>query len=120
MRPYLALIKDSFRAALATKVLYVLLAVITLLLLVIAPLHIVEVLDWRVVFDRNVPNPDQLAIRLVERGEDSKYPAINYVWKSLDESVKDDVITWANYLEDPETMPDANKRLMHPNRFRFQ
>ena len=42
MRPYLAIIKDSFSAALASRVLYVLLGIITLLLIVLAPLGIRE------------------------------------------------------------------------------
>ena len=40
MRPYLAIIKDSFREAFASKVLWVLLALITLLLIALAPLGI--------------------------------------------------------------------------------
>lgn len=38
MRPYLAIIKDSFREAMASRVLWILLALITLALLAIAPL----------------------------------------------------------------------------------
>lgn len=47
MRPYLAIIKDSFRAALANRVLYVLLGLITLILVALAPFHCREVLDWK-------------------------------------------------------------------------
>ena len=43
MRPYLAIIKDSFREALASRVLWVLLVVTTLVLLAIAPVSINEV-----------------------------------------------------------------------------
>ena len=113
MRPYLALIKDSFRAALASRVLYVLLAVITLLLLVIAPIHVVEILDWKIVNGRNVPKPDQLAIRLVERGEDPKYPAANRVWEMMSENVREEVTEWVAFMEDESTMPDGNKRILH-------
>lgn len=84
MRPYLAIIKDSFRAAIATKVLYVLLAVITVLLLVLAPLHVKETLDWRLRFDRNVTKTDKLAQRLVENGPNAEdKPTINRVWDRL-------------------------------------
>ena len=38
MRPYLAIIKDSFREALASRILYILLGLITVLLLLAAPL----------------------------------------------------------------------------------
>ena len=65
MRPYFAIIKDSFRAALASRVLYVLLIFITLLLLVIAPLHIRETLDWQLP-DRGL-NSQGIAKALVER-----------------------------------------------------
>ena len=40
MRPYLAIIKDSFREATASRVLWVLLGVITIILLLIAPLGV--------------------------------------------------------------------------------
>ena len=42
MRPYLAVIKDSFREALASRVLWILLVLITLLLLGLAPLGLKE------------------------------------------------------------------------------
>jgi len=42
MRPYLAIIIDSFRAALASRVLYIMLALITLLFLIVGPLHLTE------------------------------------------------------------------------------
>src|SRR6185503_17664571 len=38
MRPYLAIIKDSFREALASRILYIMLGLITLLLVLVAPL----------------------------------------------------------------------------------
>jgi ABC-2 family transporter protein len=44
---YLAVIKDSFREALVSRVLWLLLVLITLLLLVIAPLGYHEVVTWR-------------------------------------------------------------------------
>ena len=113
MRPYLALIKDSFRAAIASWVLYVLLAVITLLLLAIAPLHVVERLDWKIVPGKNVSKPEQLAERLVERGENEKYPAVNRVWEELDSQTKDKLRTWVAFMKDESTMPDAQQRTLH-------
>src|SRR6185436_2319534 len=38
MRPYLAIIKDSFREALSSRILYIMLGLITVLLLLVAPL----------------------------------------------------------------------------------
>lgn len=92
MRPYFALIKDSFRAAIASKVLYVLLGVITLLLLVIAPLHVREVLDWKLDFRRNVTKVDDLVSTLVEQGENL---AAQRVWELLDEPLKADLVDFA-------------------------
>ncbi len=45
MRPYLAIIKDSFRAAMASRVLFFLLLLITCLLVALAPLHLQPITD---------------------------------------------------------------------------
>lgn len=113
MRPYLTLIKDSFRAALASRVLYVLLFVITLLLLALAPLHVVEVLDWKVVFGKNVTRPARLAEQLVERGENPKYPATMRVWEMLDDGLKEDVQTWVASMADDAEEPEGVDVLKH-------
>ena len=60
MRPYIAIIKDSFRAAMASRVLYVLLVLITLLLLAISPFHVRETLDWEL-SEANVRSPDPVS-----------------------------------------------------------
>ena len=60
MRPYLAIIIDSFRAAIASRVLYILLALITLLFLVVGPLHMTENLDWRVNQLHDIENPSAI------------------------------------------------------------
>ena len=86
MRPYLAIIKDSFRAAMASRVLYVLLLLITLLLVAIAPLHLRETLDWRLSSDFNVRNPDRLVRRIVE-DQDSKKP-VTRIWSLLSKRIK--------------------------------
>lgn len=83
MRPYLALIKDSFRAAVASNVLYVLLAVITFLLVALAPLRVKETLDWRLNFGDNVTKVDQLAKSLVDVDVE-KDPALARVWDRLE------------------------------------
>ena len=86
MRPYLAIIKDSFRAAMASRVLYVLLILITLLLVALAPLHIDESLDWRLVSDVNVHKPDAL-MRRVLRDKETNPQAIR-VWSMLSGPLK--------------------------------
>ena len=47
MFKYLAVIMDSFREAFASRLMWVVLVLITLLLLVIAPLGYHEVVTWR-------------------------------------------------------------------------
>ena len=69
MRPYLAIIVDSFRAAIASRVLYIMLALITLLFLVVGPLHLTETLDWKLNQFRHFEKSDAIVARLIERGE---------------------------------------------------
>ena len=47
MRKYFAVVKDSFREALASRVLWILLLLVTLLLAAVAPLGYREVLTFR-------------------------------------------------------------------------
>ena len=86
MRPYLAIIKDSFRAAMASRVLYVLLLLITLLLVVLAPLHLNESLDWRLASDVNVHKPGALVRKIVQDKESS--PVVIRVWSMLPASLQ--------------------------------
>ena len=83
MRPYLAIIIDSFRAAIASRVLYILLALITLLFLVVGPVHIAENLDWRVNQDQDIENSEAIVARLIERGESGKSKSTTRVWSLL-------------------------------------
>ena len=81
MRPYFAIIKDSFRAALASRVLYVLLLFITLLLLVISPLHIRETLDWQLP-TRGLDN-QKIAEMLVERQGQDGEAVMTRIWELI-------------------------------------
>ena len=86
MRPYFAIIKDSFRAAMASRVLYVLLILITLLLIALAPLHMNESLDWRLATDVNVYKPDALLRRIV--ADNQTKPPTTRVWSMISDSLK--------------------------------
>jgi ABC-type transport system involved in multi-copper enzyme maturation permease subunit len=90
MRPYLAIIKDSFRAALASRVLYVLLLLITVLLLALAPLFVRETLDWKLNRQANVRDPKQVIQRLVERRETSR--SIKRIWELLPAGLKTQLV----------------------------
>ncbi len=97
MRPYLAIIKDSFRAAFASHVLYVLLGIITVLLVAIAPFHYQEVLDWKIKLREHVPNPQLLVERLVEGKDDE--PKIKSVWDALPSDLQQELLTTAEKLK---------------------
>ncbi len=114
MRPYFALIKDSFRAAIASNVLYVLLAIITVLLLAIAPLHVKEVLDWQLKFRNNVPDPDALVKRLVDRGQDPDSPAVNRVWDLLSDELRTDLKTLVQFEQDNDSLPKTKNPTTFP------
>jgi ABC-type transport system involved in multi-copper enzyme maturation permease subunit len=90
MRPYLAIIIDSFRAALASRVLYVLLGLITILLLVLAPIHLREVMDWKIQFGEHVKNPRLLVTQLVEK-KDSR-PDVKRIWERLPTKSRDGML----------------------------
>ena len=92
MRPYLAIIKDSFRAALASKVLYVLLGLIFLFLLVIAPLHVRESLDTRINLDRDVrPANQALLVERMKEEIDNGNKGMQRIWDLLSQETKDKV-----------------------------
>ena len=103
MRPYLAIIKDSFRAAFASHVLYVLLGLITLLLIAIAPFHYQEVLDWQIKLREHVANPQLLVERLVA-GKDQN-PKIKSVWDSLSADLQKELLKTAEKLKNEELSP---------------
>ena len=82
LRPYVSVIRDSFRAAMKSRVLYVVLALIVLVLLVIAPFHCRQTLDWYVT-PNSITAPERLAARLVEEGKSGKRPAVEHIWNQL-------------------------------------
>ena len=89
MRPYLAIIVDSFRAAIASRVLYIMLALITLLFLAVGPLHLTETLDWRL--NQHFEKADAIVARLIERGETGRTKSTTRVWSLLSKETQDTV-----------------------------
>ncbi|MCH2177492.1 MAG: ABC transporter permease [Mariniblastus sp.] len=96
MRPYLAIIKDSFRAALASRVLFVLLFVITLLLVAIAPFHVRETAEWQLNWEwrgpnqgrNNVNDPGKIIDRLVNRQDQADEKPIARIWNLLPKKIQ--------------------------------
>lgn len=111
MRPYFAIIVDSFRAAFASSVLYVLLGMIVLLLLVIAPIRMTESLDWKLSIAQ-IPNVAGLTSQLIEQGETGDRPSVRRVWEMLSESnktkVKDLHAAWLK--KDEAKLDDQTQR----------
>ena len=91
MRPYLAIVIDSFRAALASRVLYIMLAMITLLFLAVGPLNLTETLDWRLSQFRHFEKSNDIVSRLIERGETGKTKSTTRVWSLLSNETQDTV-----------------------------
>lgn len=83
MRPYLAIIVDSFRAAVASRVLYIMLLLISLLFLLICPWNIKETTDWKLSARMHLPTPEKVVERLIEKGKSGKSKTTKKVWSLL-------------------------------------
>jgi len=85
MRAYLTIIRDAFHAAIAAKLLYVMLAVIALFLLALLPLGYPETLSYYVRIDE-IRDPVGIARRLVQAGTESENETqgpLRSLWNSL-------------------------------------
>lgn len=88
MKPYLAIIKDSFREALASRALWVLLILITVFLLGLTPFH------WQTVPASKLSPGDffnirDLAQQLRLGGRDDASKRSQYIWNSLSERTRE-------------------------------
>ena len=107
LRPYLAVIKDSFRAALASFVLYAMLLLITLFLLALAPVGYQEESTTRI-RSEDVVDPLAFITRVVEEGQKDKPSLERRVWGRLDESLQEQLI---QAIEPPTEEETANPYL---------
>ena len=90
MRPYLAVIKDSFRAAMASWVLYIMLVLITIFLLAILPVSYHEQLTTRL-YATEVIDPGALMAQVFDAGIKDEPSPERRIWLKLDESLRDDL-----------------------------
>ena len=88
MTPYLAVIKDSFREAFASWMLWILIGVVTLILLAIAPLDLVERAAFQV-HPQEIKNPRQFLEALAERGGGNEPSPWQHVWQQLPARLKE-------------------------------
>jgi len=107
MRPYFAIIKDSFRAAWASKVLYVLLGLITLLLIALAPLHYRESLDWKLIQSNYIKEFGAISQRLYEQKDSPETPLVGKIWQALPQGLQKELTS---------TFEQSSKQRNNPNK----
>lgn len=91
MRPYLAIIKDSFREALASRVLWILLVLSTLVLAAVAPFGIVE--RTGIVFTANDITDARGLVEKIKRQESQPRPSPGkQIWALLSDDYKADLL----------------------------
>jgi len=92
MRPYLAVIRDSFHEALVSRVLWILLALATLLLVLLLPLGIVEQAG-SVLRGEDILNPKALMEKIVAQGKAGAPSPGRRIWELLEPSTRDLIST---------------------------
>lgn len=107
MRPYFAIIKDSFRAAWSSRVLYVLLGLITLLLLAVAPLHYRQSLDWKLISGDYIRESGSISARLFDKKDAVDEPLYGKIWESFPRGLRADIA---------ETFEQAGTKRNNPNK----
>lgn len=103
MRPYLAVIKDSFRAAMASWVLYIMFILITLFLLVLVPVGIKEQLTSEL-RPFEVVDPGGLAERITRLGQQNSPSPERQIWTHLDSSLQARLVE----LQKPLSLEDTD------------
>ena len=107
MRPYLAILHDSFRSALASRVLLVMLVLITVFLLVAAPLGYKEQLTTEIL-PGEIVNPGGLATRLASGAELDETAPLRRVWDRLSPSVRTSITKYNDELETADEESEEN------------
>ncbi|MGV3606669.1 MAG: ABC transporter permease [Planctomycetaceae bacterium] len=100
MRPYLAIVVDSFREAIASRTLWLLLALITLALLVVFPLTYRETRTTDLQL-RDVNNWDALAGALKSGQDESKATPAKHLWTLYSDPVKQRIANFKPLPKNP-------------------
>lgn len=87
MNKYLAVIRDSFREAIASRVMWLVLAGITLLLVALAPFGFREVLTTRF-SDEDLRRPDDFLVALRTEGAKEAPSPARHIWLNLEEKTR--------------------------------
>lgn len=88
IRPYLAVIKDSYRAAASSWVLYAMIGLVTLILILIFPFGIEEQLASQI-YERDIADGVALSKRLVAAGSRDVETPVKRVWERLPEDTQE-------------------------------
>ncbi len=88
MTPYLAILKDSFREALASRILWILFLVITVFLVALALTHVDVEANWPLV-PRDIRDANLLATSLAEQSRSDKSAVGKRIWSLLDSESKE-------------------------------
>ncbi len=91
MRPYFAIVQDSFREAIGSPVLWVLLGMLTLFLAVLAPIGAREQFNTKLDL-RDVSDWPELANRMNEAAQDSTDSPGKRIWQRLPEGVREQML----------------------------
>ena len=123
MRAYLAILKDSFRESLRSRVLWMLLVTITLLLMLLIPFDIAERSSWRLA-QQDISSMREFGTLFIQRAASQQEPHITRMWESLDEETRErwqqrfaptegrgrhgpDIVDAMNHLMENEELYDA-------------
>lgn len=101
MRPYLAIIKDSFREAMASWVLWILLGAITLFLLILAPAGFNQKLTTKFTIV-DLRDPPAFVDALKAAAEKPESSPAKLVWSSIDEKRRTDLVKAREALDREE------------------
>jgi hypothetical protein len=114
MRPYLAILHDSFRSALASRVLLVMLVLISVFLLVAAPAGYEEQLTTEIL-PSDIVNPGELAVRSASGADLEDTAPLRRVWDRLSPSLQKSIEKYTNELESKKTEEDKEKQPKAPD-----
>jgi ABC-type transport system involved in multi-copper enzyme maturation permease subunit len=87
MRPYLAIIRDAFHEALVSRVLWILLVVMTLFLGALAPLGFIEQAGSRLT-DEDFLNQDKLIEKIIAQDASSAPSPGRRIWRLMDDATR--------------------------------
>ena len=87
IRAYMAIFKDSFRESLRSRVLWILLVAITVLLLLLLPFSIREKSGYGIA-EQDLTSRRELVRLFIQRAASGEEPHITHMWESLNEETR--------------------------------